>query len=1328
MTTKKVLFLLLIMALVSCTDHDARMEEALVTAETNLNNYDAAIASLSEKGIDVGPVRAIRSAIGKLTVELRKEFETSREKADDDNKKYWNVHKELITKVKQFSEVQKPFTLPSQSVERGELRIAFHAETKRVRFLGAAEGATISQPGSLPANATPEAAARNFLKTYGLFFGLKNSATELQFMKDRVLPNGRSMARFQQVFASVPIFAGEVIVNMDANKNILSVMAETIPDIRELRATGNPVDPNEIELTEADAAAIALAKTAFKKKVDVSELSINTGKLHFFNHALLGDPGPRFTRLVWRFEVTSQQTQHINELLLVDANTGVVALSVNQIAAAMDRKTYDMMGQTDLGLAQLLCEETTTCDYANGFDRHIVTTHKFAASMYDFYFTEHGRDGIEDDGMPMESYMHYIGKTVSWDPTLKAFIHPSTVTIHNFPVPEDVVGHEFTHGVTQAESGLFYYYQSGAINESFSDVWGEFIDQTHTDSVMYSYVDQNGDPQVDPDDTDTSEFDWAFAEDLIKLTPTSPGGGNAFPLRDLKNPSPPDPDRMTSEYYHCATTDNGGVHHNSGVNNKAAYLMTEGDTFNGITINGLGDEKVWDIYYETQINLLSSGSDYADLCTALPQACINLGLSASDCAEVQKVVDAVEMCIEPTMCDTPSVDVCSASDFPSNLFFDDLENTALASVNWTSGNLNGVDAWNRYATQYSNSGTRHIYSPNQAVVSDTFIQTRSIVLPANLINAYLHFHHAYGFDDDGNGTYDGGVIEYSTDFGNSWNDAGTLMPENGYTGTINSASNPLNTRPAFVGDSKGYISSRIDLSSLINEGENVVVQFRFRIGTDAQNKDEGWFIDDVRINSCVNTTNACGGIETIQSVTTGNWSDNTTWSTLTTPNINDVVKINSNDVVSVTTDSNQLGVMSLCNSGTLRGANNHGFDLVAGDFILNSGSFVGSNGFNGASIASDPWRNAFDGGGVKLTADKIINEGTIRAGNGGDEETHIFFTGEQMAAFGGDGGDIELNARIIINENVIGAVPANNFPPPGFEIGKGGLADNFGDVNAQNDGDAIGGAGGDITLTATGYIQNTGHICGGDGGDAISGGSGMPDKGKGGIVTITAPIAFIAGEVCTGQDGGAIVDPSISLLDSASIKGAKDLILYGGDDWELNINNLKSGAISATDSITLATGARGTVDLRGNTNKVLKAKQVAIHSDNILLDEGATLSTVIDAADIKTGPAQILYSMVLQAPRLLSVRESGSETSVKLSITNTGPAEDIYLLSVKAPERWSVTAPTFVLVDAISREEISLNVKTARLAEKREDKMITLTATSLSDPQVQSTTKIQLTK
>jgi hypothetical protein len=121
------------------------------------------------------------------------------------------------------------------------------------------------------------------------------------------------------------------------------------------------------------------------------------------------------------------------------------------------------------------------------------------------------------------------------------------------------------------------------------------------------------------------------------------------------------------------------------------------------------------------------------------------------------------------------------------------------------------------------------------------------VTPPTGQTTYLRFNHSYGFE----GSFDGGVLEYSTGNGSTWNDAGPLITNNGYNGTLNtSTTNPLAGRQAFVSESNGYISSRVDLSSLA--GQNV--RFRFRIGTDSSVDDYGWFIDDVRVYTCVSDT------------------------------------------------------------------------------------------------------------------------------------------------------------------------------------------------------------------------------------------------------------------------------------------------------------------------------------------------------------------------------------------------------------------------------------------------------------------------------------------
>ena len=128
--------------------------------------------------------------------------------------------------------------------------------------------------------------------------------------------------------------------------------------------------------------------------------------------------------------------------------------------------------------------------------------------------------------------------------------------------------------------------------------------------------------------------------------------------------------------------------------------------------------------------------------------------------------------------------------------------------------------------------------------------TRDVAVPPG--TTYLRFDHAYAFESSFADAvrFDGGVIEYSTDAGVTWQDANALGMDNGYNGTITDQDvNPLAGRKAFTGESKGYIASRIDLSSLAGQD----VRFRFRIGTDSTADHYGWFIDDVSLYRCART-------------------------------------------------------------------------------------------------------------------------------------------------------------------------------------------------------------------------------------------------------------------------------------------------------------------------------------------------------------------------------------------------------------------------------------------------------------------------------------------
>jgi hypothetical protein len=493
-------------------------------------------------------------------------------------------------------------------------------------------------------------------------------------------------------------------------------------------------------------------------------------------------------------------------------------------------------------------EDQPGCTNGSNLDADHAQMYSFDTLL--FYLQHHNRLSLDGDGMPIIISVNYGNdyQNSFWDGYEAVFGD-------NEPT-DDTVGHELTHGVTDSTSGLFYYYQSGAISESFSDLWGEFIDQTNDKG------------------NDGPSSKWLLGED------------NAV-YRNMSNPPANRlPDRMTSEYYHhgeldnAADFDNGGVHTNSGVNNKAVFLMTDGGSFNGYTIAGLGLDKVAAIYYEAQTHLLVSGSNYKDLYYSLHQACLNViggteGVTIADCAEVQKAVDAVEMNKSPLTNFMPEAQICAKNAQPINLFYDDFESSN-SSWDFTSHTPANV-SWQR-GSGYAADGEFSIISPDVSITSDISSISPSVNIPTTG-NTYLYFKHAFGFEygkdnTDNFRTWDGGVLEYRIDNG-SWQDANSLFDSGqGYNGSIfnySGGTNPLANRNAFVRDSHGYVSSRYNLNTSAIRGHNI--KFRWRVGSDNNVGDLGWLVDDVHIYTCeLNSPGASSFSDDFSSAKS--WTDN----------------------------------------------------------------------------------------------------------------------------------------------------------------------------------------------------------------------------------------------------------------------------------------------------------------------------------------------------------------------------------------------------------------------------------------------------------------------
>lgn len=694
----------------------------------------------------------------------------------------------------------------------GALRVGYHRATGQVNFLATAAGQPWHATG-LSAQAAPaaraESAARQFLTEYGALFGLK-AAPELGVLRNVQRPDGRTYLRFQQQHAGVPVFGGELIVQLDAAQAVEVVIGEVQPDL-DLATTP--------AIGAAAAAQTALAATAAAHGVPAASLQATPAALWIYSPGLT-EPQGGPTRLVWRVEVTPLALGDLRQLVLIDAQHGGVALAFNQTHTALNRLTYTAGTGTTLP-GSFVCNEADPTCAAAGSDDHAKKAHVYAGDTYEYYDTLFSRDSINDAGLTLISTVHYgvDYENAFWSGTQMVYGDG-----YGFPLADDVVAHELTHGVTQYESNLFYYYQSGAINEALSDVFGEFVDLTNGAG------------------SDAAGNRWQVGEDISGLGA----------LRDMEDPPLfSDPDRMLSAFYKSASGDvtnpafdNGGVHTNSGLLNKAAFLLVDGQTFNGLVVSPIGLTKTAQIIYHTATNLLTSGSDYLDLYNALYSSCTSLipqfGISAGDCQEVRDATDATEMDEQPVPNHNTHAPECNGVETVlSTLFTDGLEPNA---NNWTFTALSGASRWSR-DNGFARTGVYSLAANDSpATASDSVAaMSSSVVLPAN---AYLHFSHAFGFD--GNGP-DGGVVEYSTNGGGSWVNAGGLFSHNGYNGTISAG--PLIGASGFISDSHGYISSRLLLNNLAGQS----VRFRFRMSTNLGGADIGWVVDDVKIYTCSGT-------------------------------------------------------------------------------------------------------------------------------------------------------------------------------------------------------------------------------------------------------------------------------------------------------------------------------------------------------------------------------------------------------------------------------------------------------------------------------------------
>ncbi len=694
--------------------------------------------------------------------------------------------------------------------------------------------------------------ATSFLQSYSDILGIKNTTRELKFIKIQKDKIGFHHLIFQQRFHDVPIFDGKVILHFDKEERLRAVNTAVIPEIE--------VNPNP-SITPDGAATIALESVTEEHQNFSAPLKIQKNNLCVYHVGMgRGTDGP--VHLAYEIEIRNDAD--VREFVFVDAHKGTIVEKYSALCHALSRRLYERSTST-----QIWEEGESLPGSLDQWQQNEIVA---AGQLYHFVNNAFGYasyDGADAEMKTINNNPHIACPNATWNGTTANYC-TGTAT-------DDVVAHEWGHAYTEHTCKLIYQWQAGALNESYSDVWGETID------LLNNYEDDDENLSVRMTDDCGESTRWKMGEDASAFDGA---------IRDMWYPTcHGDPGKVTDSEYHCSTADHGGVHSNSGVPNHAYALLVDGGTYNNQTINGIGIVKAAHIWWRVQKNYLTATSDFSVFADALEAACADLvGLdlegfsftempagpsgeiiTTADCEELAKVILATELRVNPDVCDftpilTDAPDLCDGANPAYAIYYEDFEDGLGAwnvsqqpvfAFSWTARDwviksdlpknrgghaAYGIDPFWGDCTNHLESGTIRLESP-------------AIQMPSTAIDPIrMTFEHYIATEFQ----WDGGNIKYSLDSGD-W----TLLPETAFTinpyNTImktatNGNDNPLQGQLAFSGTDEGTLlgswnESHLDLST-IGVTANSTIQFRWEMGTDGCNGNDGWYIDNVSIFDC----------------------------------------------------------------------------------------------------------------------------------------------------------------------------------------------------------------------------------------------------------------------------------------------------------------------------------------------------------------------------------------------------------------------------------------------------------------------------------------------
>ncbi len=451
-----------------------------------------------------------------------------------------------------------------------------------------------------------------------------NFSTNISFrlLKTETDQLGHQHNRYQQTYKGIPIEDAIWIAHISKN-NVYALNGLIYPEIKGVIA--NNISENEALLKAQDFIGADTYKWELPKEEDHLKWETNNPDATYVPVAELvyisgnGSFEVATYRLAYKFDIYAHQPLY-RAYVYVDAASGKIIrenLRIHHVdetgnattVYSADReiiadsfvggyrlrdasrgdgvRTFDLNQSTEYGDALDFTDDDNDWDNVNPqLDEYATDAHWATERTYDYYFDIHGRNSIDNTGFPLNSYVHFSINYVNafWDGSRMTYGDGDGFDIE--PLTSlDIAGHEVTHGLTENSAGLIYADESGALNESFSDIFGNAIERF-----------------ARPDD-----WDWLLGADI------------GWTIRSMSNPNDYNcPDTYFGDFWApLGGGDSGGVHTNSGVQNFWFYLLSEGGTGtndNGdeYTIEGIGIEAASAIAFRNLTVYLTPSSGFAD--------------------------------------------------------------------------------------------------------------------------------------------------------------------------------------------------------------------------------------------------------------------------------------------------------------------------------------------------------------------------------------------------------------------------------------------------------------------------------------------------------------------------------------------------------------------------------------------------------------------------------------------------------------------------------------------------------------------------------------------